>query len=43
MSRIYFLAPDVDITHKIVDELRANSIEEQDIHIVASPHFLPAE
>jgi hypothetical protein len=35
MSRIYFLAPDVDITHKIVDELRANSIEEHDIHIVA--------
>ncbi|MEE9423699.1 MAG: DUF1269 domain-containing protein [Methylococcales bacterium] len=35
MSRIYFLAPDVDITHKIVDELRANSVEEDNIHIIA--------
>ena len=35
MKRIYFLAPDVEITHKIVDELRANSVEEDDIHIIA--------
>ncbi len=35
MRRIYFLAPDIDTTHKIVDEFRANSIEENDIHIIA--------
>lgn len=35
MRRIYFLAPDIGTTHKIVDELRANSIEENDIHIIA--------
>jgi len=35
MRRIYFLAPDLATTHKIVDELRANGIEEHDIHVLA--------
>ncbi len=35
MRRIYFLAPNLEVTHKIVDELRTNGIEEHDIHIVA--------
>ncbi len=35
MRKIYFLAPDVEITHKIVDELRVNGIEEHNIHIIA--------
>lgn len=35
MRRIYFLAPNIEITHKIVDELRASSIEDHQIHIVA--------
>lgn len=35
MRRIYFLAPNLDITHKIVDELRAEGIEDHHIHILA--------
>ncbi len=35
MRKIYFLAPDVEVTHKIVDELRVNGIEEHNIHIIA--------
>lgn len=35
MRRIYFLSPDLATTHKIVDELRANGIEENDIHVLA--------
>lgn len=35
MRRIYFLAPNVEICHKIVNELRTNSIKEGDIHIIA--------
>jgi hypothetical protein len=27
MRRIYFLAPNIETTHKIVDELRAEGIE----------------
>ena len=35
MSRIYFIVPDIDTTHKIVDELRLEGIEDKDIHILA--------
>jgi hypothetical protein len=35
MSRIYFLAPDIAVTHKIVDELRAIGMEDSDIHVLA--------
>lgn len=35
MRRIYFLAPDIETTHKIVDELRAEGIEERHIHVLA--------
>ena len=35
MRRIYFLAPDIKITHKIVDELRSKGIEDRHIHILA--------
>lgn len=35
MRRIYFLAPNLDITHKIVDELRAEGIEDRHVHILA--------
>lgn len=35
MRRIYFLAPNIDITHKIVDELRAQGIDDHHINILA--------
>ena len=35
MRRIYFLAPNLETTHKIVDELRAEDIEDRHIHILA--------
>ncbi|MGZ5050978.1 MAG: DUF1269 domain-containing protein [Methylobacter sp.] len=35
MRRIYFLVPDIALTHTIVDELRAAGIEENHIHILA--------
>ncbi|MGZ8137544.1 MAG: DUF1269 domain-containing protein [Methylococcaceae bacterium] len=35
MRRIYFLVPDIATTHKIVDELRAEGIEDNHIHILA--------
>lgn len=35
MRRIYFLVPDIGTTHKIVDELRAEGIEERHMHILA--------
>ncbi len=35
MRRIYFLSPDLETTHKIVDELRVESIEDRHIHILA--------
>ena len=35
MRRIYFLAPDIETTHKIIDELRAEGIEDQHIHVLA--------
>ncbi|MGR9100895.1 MAG: DUF1269 domain-containing protein [Gammaproteobacteria bacterium] len=35
MRRIYFLIPDIGTTHKIVDELRSEGIEERNIHILA--------
>lgn len=35
MRRIYFLVPDIAITHKIVDELKSEGIEERHIHILA--------
>jgi hypothetical protein len=35
MRRIYFLVPNIAITHKIVDELRSIGIEDHHIHILA--------
>jgi hypothetical protein len=35
MRRIYFLVPDIATTHKIVDELRSEGIEDHHIHILA--------
>jgi hypothetical protein len=35
MRRIYFLVPNIQITHKIVEELKAAGIEERYIHILA--------
>lgn len=35
MKRIYFLAPNIGITHRIVDELHAEGIEDRHIHILA--------
>jgi len=35
MRRIYFLSPDLATTHKIVDELRSEGIDDSDIHILA--------
>jgi hypothetical protein len=35
VRRIYFLAPNIQITHKIVEELQAVGIEDQHIHILA--------
>lgn len=35
MKRIYFLVPDIDTTQKIVNELRAEGIEDRHIHILA--------
>jgi hypothetical protein len=35
MRRIYFLAPNIETTHKIVEELRAEGIEDRHMHILA--------
>ena len=35
VRRIYFLVPDLETTHKIVDELKRAAIEERFIHVVA--------
>ena len=35
MRRIYFLVPNLETTHKIVDELRAAGIEDRLIHVLA--------
>ncbi len=36
MRRIYFLVPTIEITHKIVEELQAEGIEDRHIHILAT-------
>ena len=35
MRRIYFLASNIKVTHKIVDELRALGIEDRHMHVLA--------
>ncbi len=35
MRRIYFLLPNIEVTHKIVDELLLARIEERHIHVIA--------
>ena len=35
MRRIYFLAPNIEITHRIVDELRTLGIKDHHLHILA--------
>lgn len=37
MRRIYFLAPDIETTKRIVNELLLARIEERHIHIIAKP------
>lgn len=41
MRRIYFTLPDLEVTHKVVDELLLARVEERHIHVIAkegSPH-----
>lgn len=35
MRRIYFLTPNIEVTHKIVDELRSLGIEDHHLHVLA--------
>lgn len=35
MRRIYFLAPNIEVTHKIVDELRTLDIKDRHMHVLA--------
>ena len=35
MRRIYFLVPDIETTHLIVDELRSKGIEDRHMHVLA--------
>jgi hypothetical protein len=35
MRRLYFLLPDIEITHNLVDELLLARIEERHIHVIA--------
>lgn len=35
MRRIYFLVPDIETTHKIVNELRSEGIEDRHMHVLA--------
>lgn len=35
MRRLYFLLPDLDVTHKVMDELLLARVEERHIHIIA--------
>ena len=35
MRRIYFLAPNIEVTQKIVDELRTDGIEDRHLHVLA--------
>ncbi|EIC29958.1 MULTISPECIES: hypothetical protein [Methylomicrobium] len=35
MRRIYFLSPNLETTHKIVDELRSVGIEDRHMHVLA--------
>ena len=35
MRRLYFLLPDLDVTHKVVDELLLARVEERHIHVIA--------
>jgi len=35
MRRLYFLLPDLDVTHKVVDELLLARVEERRIHVIA--------
>lgn len=35
MRRIYFLSPNIETTHKIVDELRTEGIADRNIHVLA--------
>jgi hypothetical protein len=35
MRRLYFLLPDLDVTHKVMDELLLARVEERHVHIIA--------
>ena len=36
MRRLYFLLPDLEVTHKVVDELLLTHIEESHLHVIAA-------
>ena len=36
MRRLYFLLPDLEVTHKVVDELLLTHIEESHLHVLAA-------
>ena len=38
MRRLYFLAPDVESTRRIVDDLLLHHVEERHIHVLAADH-----
>jgi len=36
MRRLYFLLPDLEVTHKVVDELLLTHVEESHLHVIAA-------
>lgn len=36
MRRLYFLLPDLETTHKVVDELLLARVEERHLHVIAA-------
>lgn len=36
MRRLYFLLPDLEVTHKVVDELLLTHVEEHHLHVIAA-------
>ncbi len=36
MRRLYFLLPDLEVTHKVIDELLLTHIEESHLHVLAA-------
>ena len=36
MRRLYFLLPDLEVTHKVIDELLLTHVEERHLHVIAA-------